>query len=46
MKCFLNANVYTVDSTLPRAEAVVAKGNRIVYVGTSAGARTFYGSSA
>ncbi len=46
MKCFLNANVYTVDSTLPRAEAVVAKGNRIVYVGTSAGARTFAGSSA
>ena len=31
-----NGNVYTVDARRPRAEAVVAVGGRITYVGTSA----------
>ena len=38
-----NATVYTVDSTRPRAEAVVVDDGRIVYVGTSDSARAFAG---
>ena len=33
---FLNAQVYTLDPSQPRAEAVAVKGNEIVFVGTSA----------
>jgi len=46
MKCFLHATVYTVDPHVPHAEAVVVKGNRIVFVGTSADARRFAGNNA
>jgi len=46
MKCFLHAKVYTVDPHRPHAEAIVANGNRIVYVGSSEGARRFAGSQA
>ena len=34
---FTNARVYTLDVTLPWAEAVAVKGNEIIYVGSSAG---------
>jgi len=40
-----NAKVFTSDESNPRAEAVATKGNRIVYVGTNEGARTFQGKS-
>jgi predicted amidohydrolase YtcJ len=36
-----NANVFTSDESNPKAKAVVVKGNRIVYVGTQAGADTW-----
>ncbi len=38
-----DALVYTVDSTRPRAEAVVVDDGRIVYVGTSDSAQAFVG---
>lgn len=39
-----DATVYTVDSTRPRAEAVVVDDGRIVYVGSSDSAQAFVGS--
>ncbi|HEX3082980.1 MAG TPA: amidohydrolase [Pyrinomonadaceae bacterium] len=39
----LNGNIYTVNQKMPRAEAVAVKGNRIVFVGTSAAAKPFQG---
>jgi predicted amidohydrolase YtcJ len=38
-----NANVYTMDSQTPKAEAFAVKGARFVYVGNSAEAKTFIG---
>lgn len=38
---FRNGRIYTVDDAQPWAEAVVTKGNRIVYVGNDAGAAKF-----
>ena len=38
-----NGKVYTVNEAQPWAEAVVVKGNEIVFVGDNAGARTFVG---
>ena len=35
-----NAKIFTSDEANPQAEAVAVKGNRIVYVGTNAGAET------
>lgn len=46
MKCFLNATVHTMNPARPYAEAVVTKGNRIVFVGSSTEARHFVGSQA
>jgi hypothetical protein len=46
MKCFLNGIVHTVNPLLPRAEAVVTQGTRIIFVGTSSGARKFAGEGA
>src|SRR5690242_2013756 len=40
---FTNGSFYTVDETRPRAQAIAVKEGRIVYVGSSAGARTFKG---
>ncbi|MBT8093047.1 MAG: amidohydrolase [Gammaproteobacteria bacterium] len=40
---FTNARVYTVDASMPWAEALAIKGNEIVYVGDSAGAETLVG---
>ena len=37
----LNARVFTGDESNPQAEAVAVRGNRIVYVGTSAGAASY-----
>ena len=42
---FVNARVYTVDEANPWAEAVVARGDSIVYVGDSDGARDLIGDS-
>jgi predicted amidohydrolase YtcJ len=46
MKCFFNGVVRTMHDARPYAEAVVTKGNRIVYVGSSADARRFAGPQA
>ncbi|TNF78143.1 MAG: amidohydrolase [Acidobacteria bacterium] len=40
-----NGKVFTVDEARPWAEAVVVKGNDIVYVGDNAGSHTFVGES-
>jgi predicted amidohydrolase YtcJ len=40
-----NAKVFTSDESNPHAEAVAVKGNRIVYVGTKEGAKSFEGKS-
>lgn len=39
-----NANIFTSDEANPSAEAVAVRGNRIVYVGTSAGAESWRGA--
>jgi hypothetical protein len=44
--CFINGCIHTVDPSLPNAEAVVSRGNTIVFVGSSADARSASGSSA
>src|SRR5215472_15448008 len=36
-----NANVYTIDSRMPRAEAFAVKSGRFAFVGSTAGAKTF-----
>jgi len=36
-----NAKIFTSDESNPGAEAVAVKGNRIIYVGTNAGAESF-----
>lgn len=38
-----NANVYTIDSSSPKAEAFAIKGGRFVYVGNSPDAKAFVG---
>ena len=43
---FTNANVYTVNANQPRAEAVVVKGDRIVFVGSNADAKKRAGTGA
>ena len=40
-----NASVFTSDESNPKAEAVAVSGNKIVYVGTSAGAEAWRGPS-
>lgn len=42
-RVFVNARVYTLDDSLPWAEAVAVRGDQIVYVGTSAGASDLVG---
>jgi predicted amidohydrolase YtcJ len=46
MTCYINARVHTVDPRHPAAEAVVVKGDRIVFVGSTADARRFAGHEA
>jgi predicted amidohydrolase YtcJ len=42
---FLNGNLYTVDSALPRAEAAAVKDGRIIAVGSMAEIRTLAGEA-
>jgi predicted amidohydrolase YtcJ len=42
-RVFLSAAVYTVDAARSWAQAVAVRGDRIVYVGTDAGAREYVG---
>ncbi|HMP91557.1 MAG TPA: hypothetical protein PKD90_01705, partial [Phnomibacter sp.] len=39
-----NAEVYTVDSSLPSAEAIACQDGRIVFVGSTADAKKYIGS--
>ncbi len=41
---FKNGNVYTVDGTKPRAEAIAVSKDRIVFVGSNADAQKFVGT--
>src|SRR5216684_5185165 len=41
---FTNGNIYTANDKQPRAEAVAVKGDRIVFVGSNAGAKEFEGA--
>jgi predicted amidohydrolase YtcJ len=38
---FLNGNIYTMNERQPRAEAIVVKGDRIVFVGSNADAKKY-----
>ena len=40
----LNGSVYTVNAKQPRAQAIAVRGDRIVFVGSNAGAKTFQGA--
>ena len=40
---FLNSNVYTVNDTQPRAEAIAIKGDRILFVGSTDDAKKYSG---
>jgi predicted amidohydrolase YtcJ len=42
---FTNANVYTAHEKQPKAEAVAVKGDRIVFVGSSADAKKYQGAN-
>jgi predicted amidohydrolase YtcJ len=41
---FRNGNVYTVNDRAPHAEAIAVKGDRIVYVGSNEGVKSYIGS--
>ena len=41
---FINANVYTVDTARSQAQAIAVKGDRIVFVGTTAAAKKYQGN--
>src|SRR4051794_4749420 len=38
---FINGNVYTMNERQPHAEAIAVKGDRIIFVGSNADAKTF-----
>jgi predicted amidohydrolase YtcJ len=38
---FINGNIYTANEMQPRAEAIAIRGNRIVFVGSNAGAKRY-----
>jgi predicted amidohydrolase YtcJ len=42
---FKNANIYTANERAARAQAVAVKGDRIVFVGSNAGAQPYVGSA-
>src|SRR5919198_6083895 len=42
----INGNIHTVNEKQPHAEAVAIKGDRIVFVGSNAGAKKFQGANA
>jgi predicted amidohydrolase YtcJ len=41
---FINGNIYTVNERQPHVEAVAVKGDRIVFLGSNAGARPYQGT--
>src|SRR5438034_1879532 len=41
---FINGNIYTVNAKQPHAEAVVVKGDRIVFVGANAAVKKYEGA--
>src|SRR5438093_1467093 len=41
----INGNIYTVNEKQPHAEAIAVKADRIVFVGSNAGAKKFQGAS-
>jgi len=41
---FINGNIYTVNEKAPHAEAVAVNGDRIVFVGTNAAAKSYQGA--
>ncbi|MFZ1218373.1 MAG: amidohydrolase, partial [Chthoniobacterales bacterium] len=41
---FLNGNIYTMNERQPRAEAIVVKGDRIVFVGSNAEVKKYEGA--
>ncbi len=42
---FTNGNVYTASDRQPQAQAIAVKADRIVYVGTNAGAKQYQGAN-
>jgi len=42
---FKNGNVYTANDRAPKAQAIAVKADRIVYVGTDAGAQRYVGTN-
>ena len=42
---FKNGNVYTANDRSPQAQVIAVKGDRIVFVGTDAGAQRYVGPS-
>src|ERR1043165_10194589 len=42
---FTNGNIYTGNDRQPNAQAVAVRNDRIVYVGTNAGAKEFQGAN-
>jgi predicted amidohydrolase YtcJ len=42
---FINGNIYTVNEKQPQAEAIAVKGDRIVFVGSNSGVKSFQGAN-
>jgi len=42
---FTNANIYTANDRQPNAQAIAVRNDRIVYVGTNAGAKQYQGAN-
>src|SRR5262244_4504926 len=42
---FVNGNVYTANDRQPKAEAIAVKGERIIFVGSSAAAKSYAGKN-
>ena len=42
---FINGNIYTVNQKQPQAEAIAVKGDRIVFVGSNSGVKSFQGAN-
>jgi len=41
---YINGNIYTMDGSQPKAEALAVKGQRLIYVGSSQGAKAYIGN--
>jgi len=42
---YINGNIYTMDESRPKAEALAIKGQKLIYVGSSQGVKEFIGSN-